>query len=569
MQKFVCLLISLFIGISLQAQDCQSDRYRLPIFEDVQVTKNVVYSTADAYDFLNQDNPEDYHIDIYEPLGDTQAKRPVVFTFFGGSFLNGDKEDRDIVAWGDSLARHGYVVVAVNYRLGMNVVDSGSPIRAVYRAVQDADAAIRYMIEFKDTYRIDPEHIYMLGKSAGAVLVYTRNFMGTEADRPPETFGTLLEPTDLGCVSCSGNPYNHTYDIKGQVGLWGAVIDLNVISASENIPTILIHGNGDSVVPFDEGYPFSGPIPLTFPYMYGSLPMSGRLTDLGIYNEFYEYDYDDHDVYGSGTFPNENWDAVFTQSRDFLVTNQLSTADTPSGELEVCPGQSYIYETSDLTGAQFCWTVSGGEIISQTDNQVEIVWEESGGSLGVSIENQIGFPLEPAEPITVDIKPLPMADFDVTMITDDTYYFADASANINGYWFDPGDGTTPFYVEAGQSVTYIYTTSGMFDVIITVSGECGEDEFTTQVNAIASSTVSIEALGLEIFPSLATDELQILGADTPSLFQYEIVDISGRKMKAGLLSGQIIRVEDLPEGIYLLHISSGEEQGVFRFAVAK
>ncbi len=390
MKSFSIILTILLVPSFLLAQNCDENRYRQSIFNEVTLHENVVYSTADAYDFLNQDNPEDYHIDIYEPTGDTQAKRPVVFFFFGGGFFEGDKQDADMVTWCDSLARRGYVAVAVNYRLGFNFVDSGSPIRAVYRAVQDANASIRYMIEFKDQYRIDPERIFIAGKSAGAITAMHTTFFGEESDRLQETYGTLLEGSDLGCVSCSGNPYNHTFEIQGVLGMWGAIIDTLEITPDETIPTLMVHGNGDLVVPFEGGYPYTGPVPLTFPYVYGSFSIHNRMNELGIYNEFYSYDYNNHDVYGSSDFPNENWEEIFDISQSFLADRLDFVSPTPQGETQITVGNSYTYSVMPNLDYSYCWAIDGGIIINENEHEVEVQWNEPLGTLYLHVMNDIG-----------------------------------------------------------------------------------------------------------------------------------------------------------------------------------
>ncbi len=392
MSRFLLACFFLYFGYSaVYGQDCQSDRFQQAVFTDVSVSYDVVYSTADAYDVLNQDNPEEYKMDIYQPMGDTQIKRPVVFMFFGGGFINGDKQDADMIAWCDSLARYGYVAVSVNYRLGFNYVDSGSPVRAVYRTIQDANAAIRYMLEFQEDYRIDPNHIYLGGKSAGGILVLHTTFMGDEADRPDETYGTFLEGTDLGCVSCSGNNYQHDFDIKGVMGLWGAIQDTAFITSDEAIPTLMIHGDGDQVVPFDEGYPYTGQFQLTFPYIYGSQRIHQHMNSIGIYNEFYPYEYDDHDVYGSNPFPNENWDEIWNHGHSFYYQTMQFESPKPQGATQADSGitESYSIEMP-APGSVYCWDITGGTIVSEDNSQIEVQWDGGLGILQVTEKNCIG-----------------------------------------------------------------------------------------------------------------------------------------------------------------------------------
>ncbi len=389
MRKYVLLLFFCWNVCNVNAQNCESQRYQFQIFSDVDVAYDVIYSNADPYDILNQDNPQDYGLDIYQPVGDPLQKRPVVFMFYGGSFINGDKSDADIVAWCDSLARYGYVAVAVNYRLGFNYVDSGSPIRAVYRAMQDLNAAVRFMLEFQEDYRIDPDHIYLGGKSAGGILVLHSTFMGEETDRPEETYGTLLEGSDLGCISCSGNNYQHDFEIKGVIGLWGAIEDLNNITSDETIPTLMVHGDDDSVVPYDEGYPYTGQIQLIFPYVYGSQSIHEHMNNLGLYNEFYSYDYGDHDVYGSSDFPNENWLEIFERGHSFYYKTLQFQSPEPMGETQIDIGTSHVYNVVGNPNSEFCWEVAGGTITNDQGTEIEVQWNATSGMVSVTEKNEL------------------------------------------------------------------------------------------------------------------------------------------------------------------------------------
>jgi acetyl esterase/lipase len=146
MYRFLLIAILIVAGLSASAQTTcsSSQRYKKQVFSRVNVTRDIVYEKADKYDPLNINFPEDIKLDFYEPANDGLTKRPLFIFFFGGAFEIGDKGDADVKAWCDSLARHGYATAAVNYRLGFNIASTASAIRAVYRAVQDSRAAIRF-----------------------------------------------------------------------------------------------------------------------------------------------------------------------------------------------------------------------------------------------------------------------------------------------------------------------------------------------------------------------------------------------------------------------------------------
>jgi acetyl esterase/lipase len=321
---FICGLTALLCTVlttTALAQCPTNGRFQRAVFPTITITKDITYGTADRYDALNINFPQPLKLDIYQPTGDTMQRRPLVMMMYGGAFQLGDKVDADVTAWCDSLAHHGYVAVSMNYRLGFNQLSSGSATRAVYRAVQDARAALRFLMENAVQYRIDTTKIFIGGESAGAVTALHTAFYNNNADRPQETYGIFGENQDLGCLDCSGNNYAHNIKIKGIIDLWGAINDLTKINANEKIPTLLIHGTDDQIVDIDSGPPFNIP---TYPTMYGSIPIAARMNLLGIYHEFYPYQGQGHLFYGiptgTVTFPNQYWNPVWQQGRTFLYT---------------------------------------------------------------------------------------------------------------------------------------------------------------------------------------------------------------------------------------------------------
>lgn len=394
MQKSIiiaCLFI-LFQTLSF-AQVCESNRYQEAIFSSVDKTENLVYSNADVYDIFNLPINFDFKLDIYEPAGDDLAKRPLVIMSFGGAYVIGDKEHADIVAWCDSLARYGYVAVAIDYRLGVNPLSPGSAVRAMYRGVQDTRAAIRYMLEHQTEYRIDPEYIYLGGESAGAINSMHAAFMTTEAERPEASTGITLENFDLGCLDCIGNEFQHDFNIKGVINLWGGTMNLDMITANEQIPTLIIHGEDDFIVPYDEGYPFISQFQLSFPYLYASKAIHDHMDDLGIYNEYYIYPGEGHLFYGLPdgiiTFPNENWNPVWTQGHEFLYKTMEFDTPNPIGETQTNTVSHYTYSVPMNPGSEYCWTVTGGTILSTNNNEIVVQWDGGTGEISVTETNCI------------------------------------------------------------------------------------------------------------------------------------------------------------------------------------
>lgn len=97
--------------------------------------------------------------DIYTPEG--EGPFPAVLVVHGGSWRSGSKGQLSFV--GRALAEAGYVAVTINYRL--------APAHQFPAQIEDCKAAVRWMRENADKYRIDTDRIGAWGYSAGGHLV--------------------------------------------------------------------------------------------------------------------------------------------------------------------------------------------------------------------------------------------------------------------------------------------------------------------------------------------------------------------------------------------------------------
>jgi len=329
------ILITFCLCAIIQSQDT---RYLDEIFDEVIKTENVVYGNAPdlPFWFWVESNTEDIDLtmDVYEPAGDTLTNRPVMVFAHTGSFFSGHNELDDVVALATSAAKRGYVAVSINYRLGLNVLSTYSGERAVYRAVQDGGAAIRYLREFSEELGINPNTIFMWGTSAGALIALHLSYLDDE-DRPEATYGGGGDP-DLGCPICEGNDYPHDPKPNAIVSCWGAIGLLDWIDANDNVPAIMFHGTLDPIVPFNSGFPFT--LDIALPIVYGSNLIHDRLDEVEIENELYAESGLLHEYWGTlnGNWfggPNEYFDQIQTNAYSFLY-NYLDCAQ--HGSLSLC-----------------------------------------------------------------------------------------------------------------------------------------------------------------------------------------------------------------------------------------
>jgi hypothetical protein len=234
-------------------------------------------------------NAEGQSLDMYvfQPEGDTAAKRPLIVLAYGGSFTAGVKESPDIINLCQAFTLRGFVTASISYRLLQGQVDSASMLKQAVKAVQDAKAAIRYF--YKDaatsnTYRIDTNKIFMGGTSAGA-------FIGVHLGYLTDTIGLqqwmkqIIE-SQGDIEGNSGNP-GYSSRVSGIINLAGAIGDTAWIKPGA-VPMVSMHGNDDGTVPYCSKLiaPVNN-VPIIV--VDGSATIKRRTANLGIVNRFYTW----------------------------------------------------------------------------------------------------------------------------------------------------------------------------------------------------------------------------------------------------------------------------------------
>lgn len=147
-------------------------------------------------------------LDVYYPTG-TNTSLPVLVHFHGGGFLYGDKkQDR---AFGYHMAKRGFIVFNVNYRIAFGEA-------TVPDQVRDAAKAVDWIGAHLAEYPADRARVFLSGGSAGAVLAVLEAMVGTSA-RLQRIFGAPASPLQFRgiFVNCGFMEFYHKkYAFRGQ-----------------------------------------------------------------------------------------------------------------------------------------------------------------------------------------------------------------------------------------------------------------------------------------------------------------------------------------------------------------
>lgn len=255
--RIILVVIYIFISTSLYAQPyCISGRFdttycftsdQIEVFDNITYGQNVNWQGST----INLD----YIIAYPNFKSDTLSKRPFILLIHGGGFIAGNKYQLAPVMM--DFAQRGYVCASISYRLGWDV--TGDPFaclgtgtslaKAVYRAMQDSKAALRYFAANAGKYRIDTNYFFTGGVSAGAVTSLLIAYA------TQENMNTLYPSfiNELGPLNNATNNLTNSFSIKCVLSSSGGLNDTSFINSSNALPTIMFQGTSDLNIPYGTG----------------------------------------------------------------------------------------------------------------------------------------------------------------------------------------------------------------------------------------------------------------------------------------------------------------------------
>ena len=401
MKKVTLSLITLFaVMFYLKSQTaCFGGRYANDVFSNYTQTNAIQFGQNATWTGANQN----LTLDFYEPSGDTLAARPLIVWVHGGSFLTGTSADIDVATLSQRFAKKGFACASINYRLGFFPVDSANAVKAVLRAVQDLKAAVRFFYKDRksgtNTFRVDTNHIFIGGSSAGAITSLHYAYMDSSCEVIP-----YIGQNNFNSLGGSeGNSGNACYSTKvhGVINLCGALARYWWGKPSGNawVPLVSMHGTNDGTVKYNRGVVNPG-TPLL--YLDGSRMLYEWEQANNVPSSFYTYHGAGHVPYaGTGATQQAYMDTTVNFVRDFLIKQLgctdpiLQPANNPAQTATLYP---YTNCTTHTT-ASFCNGVGIQEISSNliqdifpnpSDNEITVRFSDPSEKFEVTIFDLTG-----------------------------------------------------------------------------------------------------------------------------------------------------------------------------------
>ena len=217
MRKLAFLLLFFDASFTTVAQE----RYLDSLFSEI--TKSI-YTYKDTL-----------QLDIYSAQKGSNTERPLLLVVHGGGFMGGIRDSKYEAKFSRAMAAKGYLVASMDYRLTLQGKSFGcdcpakSKIETFRNATEDIVDAFHFVSQIQNL-TFNHNKVILIGSSAGAEAVLNTAFL-----QDHYSFADL---------------FDKPIKIAGVISLAGAMVNSDYIIKNNAVPTLFIHGQKDSLVPY-------------------------------------------------------------------------------------------------------------------------------------------------------------------------------------------------------------------------------------------------------------------------------------------------------------------------------
>jgi acetyl esterase/lipase len=213
----------------------------------------VTFTLGTAYRDVTYCNSQT--LDVYVPGSTATRPLPLAIFVHGGGLTGGDKGYLN-PAFLNALARAGFAVASLNYRLATGILSYRfAPSYPFPAQIEDVKCGIRYLRAHAQTYDINPNKIFAFGTSYGGLLVALAALTGGHSNFDVGPYATtssaIVAAVDMfGPADLSGWISPQAFHIAFGSNRANLVLASPAHYVKANAPPILIvQGTADTEVP--------------------------------------------------------------------------------------------------------------------------------------------------------------------------------------------------------------------------------------------------------------------------------------------------------------------------------
>jgi len=230
------------------------------------------------------------------------------------------------------------------------------------------------------------------------------------------------------------------------------------------------------------------------------------------------------------------------------------------------PFEVEITDQTTNNPISWTWQFPGGTPETSTEQNPTVTYEQAGTySISAEIANADGSSTFDFTDVII-VNDVPTAEFEVSelgeMITT-----INNSVGATSYSWDFGDGAT----SDDAQPEHVYTETGVYEITLSATNECGTVTSTTTVSVTVSSIAELSALGQwTISPNPSTGIINLTFAEAvDDNIQYQVKDMAGRNISNGIIplgtQRKTLQISD--SGLYLIVLTKGDKMDVKKLNV--
>lgn len=215
------------------------------------------------------------NMDVYLPAGRSATNTKAIILIHGGAWVGGDKSDMDSAVTAMKILLPDYAIFNINYRLAALPSANLWPTQ-----LNDVNTAIDFIVNRSAGYKFNSSKIVIGGASAGAHLALLKAYKQNSGNI--KAVVDMFGPTDMKDLYIKNSNYQPLLTIfMGGTPISNPTVYDNASPLfavnSNSVPTIILHGTADNVVPISE-----------------SDSLNNRLASAGVVKQYEKYQFEGH-----------------------------------------------------------------------------------------------------------------------------------------------------------------------------------------------------------------------------------------------------------------------------------